>query len=183
MASHEAVILFATGFEEIEAITVLDVLRRAEVKITSASITETREVIGGHGIRIVADVTLADIQNDLIDMIILPGGAEGVKNITESSLAREITNKSKKIAAICAAPSALSAWGAKNNTTMTSYPSFRAQVEAGGVNYSEERVVVDKEYITSRGPGTAMEFALKLVEILRDSGTSDKIAEQMLVKG
>lgn len=174
------ILLLADGFEEIEAITLLDVLRRAEVNVKSASITDTINVRGAHDIIVQADTTLKEISSGEIDMLILPGGARGVKEIEESSLAKEMAAKSKRIGAICAAPSALAKWGFARNYEMTCYPSFQKIVEQGGAKYSEDVVVIDKDRFTSRGPATALAFALKLVEILKGKEVAEKIKKAML---
>ncbi len=171
----------APGFEEIEAITVIDVLRRAGVEVTVAG-TETGPIEGSHGIRVSADRLLAEIREEGFDMIILPGGGKGVENLQKDSrllpLLGEFIAKDKYVGAICAAPSLLAAAGLIRGKQVTSHPSVKEKVAAAAL-YSEERVVIDGKLVTSRGPGTAMEFALALVEILAGKEKVSELKQAM----
>jgi len=166
----------APGFEEIEAVTIIDVLRRAGIEVTVAG-TSPSPLQGSRGIRVVADLSLDQVDQADFDMIAIPGGSQGVENLKKHpqllALLGEFTARSKYIGAICAAPSLLSEAGLLCGKQVTSHPSVKAQVAKTAL-YSDERVVVDGKIVTSRGPGTAMEFALKLVELLMGK---EKVAE------
>ncbi len=157
----------ATGFEEIEAVAVVDILRRAGTEVVTAG-TVKGAIEGRNKIKVVPDVTLDAVLKDSFDVIFLPGGAVGTENLKKDARIKEIVEghfaKGKLVAAICAAPSVLSKIGVTKGRTITSHPGVRAELVAGKV--SDERVVADGNIITSQGPGTAIEFAFKLVEIL-----------------
>lgn len=182
--SKKAVVLLAEGFEELEAAAPIDVLRRAGVDVTVAGVGGLARK-GAHGLTYTADVELAKLSGDF-DLIVLPGGMPGSKNLGDSAAAKSLTEKmlagGKLVSSICAAPVlTLGAWGMLNNRTATCYPGMEAMFPAS-VKFSSERVVVDGKIITSRGPGTALEFALVLVEQLLDAATAKKIAGDMVVK-
>ena len=163
-----ALVLVATGFEEIETITVIDILRRANIEVVSAGI-EPGEIKGSRKIKIVPDVQLNKVVNDEnFDMIVLPGGIPGTTNLKKDEGVKKIIERmykqGKYTAAICAAPTVLSAIGLTTGKNITSHPSVKNELQ--NESYKEDRVVVDGQIITSRSPGTAMEFAMKLVEIL-----------------
>ena len=172
----------APGFEEIEAITVIDVLRRAGAEVVVAG-TQAGIIKGAHGLQVTPDRELSGVTADRFDMIVLPGGGEGVENLRKDprvlALVKEFIAKEKPVAAICAAPSILSEAGLLRGRQATSYPSYKEVVAAAAV-YSEERVVTDGKLVTSRGPGTAMEFALKLVEILAGPEKVSELKRAML---
>jgi 4-methyl-5(b-hydroxyethyl)-thiazole monophosphate biosynthesis len=176
----EAVVLLAEGFEEIEAITVIDTLRRAEIETQVAAIGAGLDVRGGHGITVKADCLLSEIRDKRPHLVVLPGGGTGVKNIAASAEAKLLTAAAENVAAICAAPSALAGWGMLQGKSATSYPGFEEKLKAGGAHCLTARVIVDGNLTTSRGPGTALEFALQLVENLRGKEARDKLAAQML---
>ncbi|MFO1478998.1 MAG: DJ-1 family glyoxalase III [Turneriella sp.] len=177
----EAVVLLAEGFEEIEAITIIDTLRRAQVETQVAAIGSSLEVHGGHGITVKADCLLTGLRGSKLRLVVLPGGGTGVKNIAASAEAKHFTATATEVAAICAAPSALAQWDMLRGKTATSYPGFEDKLQAAGAKLSPKRVVVDGNLTTSRGPGTALEFSLQLVENLRGSEARIKLAAQMLV--
>jgi 4-methyl-5(b-hydroxyethyl)-thiazole monophosphate biosynthesis len=158
-------VFLAPGFEEIESITVVDILRRSGVEVVMVG-TVDGPIEGSRGVRILADQSIDKMDEGACDMIVFPGGLEGTKNLKKDVRVKYLLEKaieSKKwIAAICAAPSLLVDYliGKK----ATSHPSVQSMMSQ--VNYSEERVVIDDYFITSRAPGTAMEFAFELVRIL-----------------
>ena len=161
-------VLVAPGFEEIETITVIDILRRANIEVVSAGI-EPGELTGSRKIKIVPDVQLSKVVNDEnFDMIVLPGGMPGTTNLKKDEnvkkLIQRMYNQGKYTSAICAAPTVLSAIGLTTGKKITSHPSVKSELQ--NELYKEDRVVVDGQIITSRSPGTAMEFDMKLVEIL-----------------
>jgi 4-methyl-5(b-hydroxyethyl)-thiazole monophosphate biosynthesis len=158
----------ANGFEEIEAVNVIDILRRADVEVVTAGLEEGL-VEGSHKIKVLPDTTLEKIDYRDFDGLVLPGGAPGFVNLGNDErilkMAREMDRAGKVVAAICAAPSVLIKAGVLQGRRATVSPSGKAQV-AACANFREERVVVDGNLVTSRSPGTALEFALKLVEVL-----------------
>jgi 4-methyl-5(b-hydroxyethyl)-thiazole monophosphate biosynthesis len=179
----KVLVILAPGFEEIETVTVVDILRRAGARVTLAG-TEGGVTEGSRGIHLVADCQLQDVDADGFDMVVLPGGQPGTSNLQKDEKVKEILLKmdrgNKKIAAICAAPVVLQSAGLLSNTSFTSHPSVKDQFE--GVPYSENRVVVDGNIITSQSPGTAMEFSMKLVEILFDSARMETVNKGVMAK-
>lgn len=173
--------LLADGFEEIEAIVVIDTLRRAQIETRIAAVAMALQVHGGHGITVTADCLLSDLRENTPRLVVLPGGGTGVKNLAASNAARDFTAAAREVAAICAAPSALAQWDMLRGKTATSYPGFEDKLQAAGAKPSPARVVVDGNLTTSRGPGTALEFALQLVENLRGREARAKLEAQMLV--
>ena len=159
----------APGFEEIEAITVIDILRRAGVEVTVAG-TQAGPIEASRKTKHIPDCTLADVHAGDFDMLVLPGGQPGATNLRNDVHLKQIVEtlraKDRYLAAICAAPIVLSAHGILKGRTATSHPTVRAEVAAGAKEISDQRVVVDGPIITSQAAGTAMEFAFKLVEIL-----------------
>lgn len=172
----------ATGFEEIEAVTVIDILRRAGIDVVVASL-EPGPVQGSHGITIAADQDLSTVMDQHFDMVALPGGMPGAANLQRDpriiSLLQSTAGHGGAIAAICAAPMVLAAAGLLQGYRATSYPGFLDSAAAQGTVISNEAVVSDGNRVTSRGPGTAMDFALALVENLLGS-KSRQAVEQTL---
>ncbi|MFA5878578.1 MAG: DJ-1 family glyoxalase III [Candidatus Margulisiibacteriota bacterium] len=158
----KALIILADGFEELEAIGVIDILRRAQVQVIIAGLDKLL-ISSARKIRIETDIELAQIGNELFDVIVLPGGEPGASNLNNSALVRNIlinqNNKSGLIGAICAAPKIIDSLGILAGKKATSYPG----VKLNSCIYSEDRVVVDKNIITSRGPGTTMEFSYEIL--------------------
>jgi 4-methyl-5(b-hydroxyethyl)-thiazole monophosphate biosynthesis len=158
----------AEGFEEIEAINVIDILRRADVEVVTAGLKDGL-VEGAHKVRVMPDTGLDKIDFKDFDGLVLPGGAPGFINLGNDerilNMAREMDRAGKVVAAICAAPSVLIKAGVLQGRRATVHPSGKKEVQACA-KFSEDRVVVDRNLITSRTPGTALEFALKLVEVL-----------------
>jgi 4-methyl-5(b-hydroxyethyl)-thiazole monophosphate biosynthesis len=178
-------LLLATGFEEGEAVETIDVLRRANFTCDSVS-TSGEVVTGAHGIRITADRVLGDGIEAFLDydMIVLPGGWDGVMNLCADArvleLLRTYQARGKWVAAICAAPVALAKAGVVSGRTVTSYPSddCRSPLIAAGADYVQDTVAVDGNLITSRGPATALPFAYRLVDAL--GGDSGALKQHML---
>jgi 4-methyl-5(b-hydroxyethyl)-thiazole monophosphate biosynthesis len=166
-------VLFAEGFEEIEALTVVDIMRRANVTCHMIGIDKIN-VLGTHSIQVKCDKTLDNDIKDY-DLIVLPGGMPGAKNLQENKKVIEavkyFNESGKLVSAICAAPIVLGTANIIENRNITSYPGFEDELK--GCNYKEDRVVVDGNIITSRGPATAMEFAYKLLEILGNDKYKD----------
>jgi len=176
----KALVLLAEGFEEIEATAIIDVLRRADVKVTTAALG-ANPVRGSHGIALVADRPLDGVESEAFDAVVLPGGMPGAKNLKEDprvvGLVAKAARDGKVVAALCAGPIALAAAGVLAGRRATAYPGY----ELEGALFSEERVVVDDNVITSRGPGTAIEFSLALVEKLVGAAAADRLRKAMLV--
>ncbi len=160
-------ILLAPGFEEIEAVTVIDILRRAGVEVTVAGTVEG-PIEGSRRVNLLADLSVEKVAGGDYDMVVLPGGQPGADHLAKDERVRRILEeamaKERCIAAICAAPSILASAGFLDGKKATSHPSVRERM--AGANYSEARVVVDGRWVTSRAPGTAMEFAFELVRLL-----------------
>ncbi|OHD38827.1 MAG: hypothetical protein A2015_06915 [Spirochaetes bacterium GWF1_31_7] len=173
--------VLADGCEESEMVTVVDILRRAQISVTLASL-KNKIVIGGHDISIVSDLLVSEVDLDLYDGIFLPGGGTGVENIIADSkvlsIVKKFYNDKKWIIAICAAPSILEKIGIMDNKSFTIYPSMKDAVIHG--YYKEDKVVVDGTVITSRGMGTSIDLGLKLVEIFRNKELSDKIKKSIV---
>ncbi len=164
-------LLLADGFEEIEALTPVDYLRRVGVSVETLGVTSLT-VKGGHGITVTCDRLLADADKNKLDLLILPGGLGGVKGISESETAREYIRyaiSEKKLAAICAAPTLPASMGLLKGRKAICYPDMSDELTAGGATVIREHVVSDGNLITSMGPGTAEEFAFALVKELKGS--------------
>ena len=169
MKNFRALVPLADGCEELEAVTIIDILRRAEIQVTVAGL-EGGEVTASRGVRILPDTALESAMTESYDLIVLPGGGGGAQRLKADSRLRELLQKmaadGKYVAAICAAPTVLAAAGLLDNRTATSYPGHLDADLPPGCRYVQDAVVEDGKVITSRGPGTAMDFALKLVERL-----------------
>jgi 4-methyl-5(b-hydroxyethyl)-thiazole monophosphate biosynthesis len=172
----------AEGFEEIEAVTVVDLLRRAGIAVQTASLGG-REVTGSHGITVRADLGIDEAAADDYDMIVLPGGMPGTAHLKSdervAGLLREFAASGRYTAAICAAPSVLAHAGLLEGRRATSYPGFLAADSAAGIRLSDEPVVIDGKVVTSRGPGTAVPFALALIELLEGPATRRAVQERL----
>ncbi len=182
--AKKVLVVLADGFEEIEAITPIDVLKRAGLDVTIAGLS-SKTVTGTHGIKFQTDLLLEEYKN-LPDAIILPGGLPGAKNLAESPKVIELVKKmdqaKKVVGAICAAPAlVLAPNGILNGRKATCYPGFEKNFSLQ-INFSHERVIVDGHVITSRGPGSALEFSLQLVEVLVGKEHAKELSEGLLAK-
>lgn len=172
-------LFLADGFEEIEGLTVVDLLRRADITIKTVSITGNLTITGAHAIKVEAD-TLFE-QEDFKDasLLVLPGGMPGTRHLLEHtglvSLLMEFNRQEKKIAAICAAPSILGVNGILTGKKATCYPGFEDKLL--GALLTENRTEVDSNITTSKGMGTAIDFSLEIITQLTDKETANKIAE------
>jgi protein DJ-1 len=166
-----ALVLLAQGSEEIEAVISIDVLRRGGIVVTVAGVDGEEPVRCSRGVVIIPDVALERVDGDF-DIVVLPGGAEGAQRLAQSAKVGEILRSQEQsgrwVGAICAAPIALQAHGVFQHRQLTSHPSVKAVIEDWG-EYSEHSVVADGNLITSRGPGTAFAFALRIVGTLTDA--------------
>jgi 4-methyl-5(b-hydroxyethyl)-thiazole monophosphate biosynthesis len=182
--SKRALIAVADGVEDLECVTLIDVLRRADVEVLVASIEERRMITCARGTRLTADAMLVDVLAQDFDLIVLPGGMPGARRLADfEPLAERVRRQAKAgelFAAICAAPAlALQNYGVLRQRRMTCYPAFSDRLS--GCTFVDEAVVVDGNCITSQGPGTALAFALTLVEQLVGRGTRSEVATAMLV--
>lgn len=174
-------LFMADGFEEVEGLTVVDILRRAGVEIRTVSVMGRRNVISSHQVEIVADQLLEEISDDA-EMLILPGGIPGTPNLKAhkglDALIRRSAEQGIYLAAICAAPTVYGDKGLLQGRKATCYPGMEKELTGAIVSY--ENVVVDGTIITSRGLGTAIDFGLKLAEILKGKDTADSVAEKIV---
>ncbi len=175
-------IALAEGFEEIEGLTVVDLLRRAEIKVTTASIGTTKEVIGAHTIPVIADALFDKVDLDTVDMLVLPGGMPGTLNLQKDericTALKDFIAKGKEIAAICAAPLIPGNLGLLKGKKACCYPSFEDQLHDAKVVF--EPVAVDEQVITSRGMGTAIDFALALITRLKNEEIAAAIRKAII---
>ena len=174
----------ANGFEEIEAVSLIDVLRRGGIEVLVASITDDLDVKGANGIVVKADRTIDGISADELDMVVLPGGWDGTYALADSpkvqQLLKEMDKKEKFVGAICAAPFALNKAGVLKDK-YTCYPSVEEQIGKDGYT-TDNQVVEDKNVLTSRGPGTALCFGLRIVKKLVGDETYEALKEGLLAQ-
>ncbi|MBN1571389.1 MAG: DJ-1/PfpI family protein [Acidobacteria bacterium] len=173
----------ANGFEEIEAVTLIDVLRRAGFSVITCGLTGL-QVCGAHNVTVAADIMISEALKDRWDLVVLPGGMPGATNLREDARVGKLLEQTVQadgyVGAICAAPIVLAHFGFVKGKKATSYPGFGNQMPEA--TYCEDRVVCDGKVLTSRGPGTAMEFALAITELLAGCIKADEIRKQMLIK-
>lgn len=173
-------VVLADGFEEIEAVAVIDILRRASIDTVAAGL-HSGEIVSTRKIKITPDTTLDTVKSADFDMLFLPGGQPGTNNLKADArviaLLKEFHAAGKYIGAICAAPSVLAVAGLLAGKRVTSFPDTREQL--GDVDYSEEPVVIDGKILTSRGAGTAADAGFAIVSLLIDTPTADRIRKAM----
>lgn len=176
-------IILAEGYEEVEAVAPIDVLRRAGIDVLIAGLSK-EPVASARNVRIVPDVSIDELNPDELDLVILPGGAGGVEKLKQDprveNLIKKMQEKKKLIGAICAAPTALAKFGTLEGKKATVYPALKDEIKPA--LYVDEKVVEDENVITSQGPGTALLFGLKLVERLLGKEKAKEIASRMLVE-
>jgi protein DJ-1 len=177
-----ALVLLTQGSEEMEAVISIDVLRRGGIEVTVAGVEGSGSIRCSRGVRITPDVALEEVEGDF-DVLVLPGGAGGAQRLALSEKVGELLRKQERsgrwVAAICAAPIALQAHGVFKNRQLTSHPSVKHMLEGWG-DYSEHPVVADGNLITSRGPGTAFPFALRIVGTLTDAQRMVQVRAPMM---
>jgi len=185
----KALVVIAGGSEEIEAVTPIDVLRRAGVDVTVAGLHNADPQQCSRNVCIVVEKSLQEAKALCpFDAILLPGGAKGAEAFVASEelgeMLREQDKSGRIVASICAGPTALKKHGIGIGKSVTSYPSFKDKVTGGDTNYNykEDRVVIDGNIITSRGPGTALEWSLAVAKELVGKETADQVAAAMLLK-
>ena len=179
-------VMLGTGFDEIEALAPIDVMRRAGMDVFTVSMTENRLVKGATGNNIVADMSISDLSPDNIDWLVFPGAdkSEDAVNLNEDlcNIVKKHWNNGGNIAAICAAPAlVLGPLGILNGIEATGYPFLKEDFEKNGGIYSEEPVVIGNRLITSKGPGTTLEFALAIVRNVKGAETEKVLREGMVV--
>jgi len=180
--SKQALVPIANGTEEIEAVCIIDVLRRAGASVTVASVEEL-QVTASRGVKLVADQLIGACMDETYDLIALPGGMPGAEHLRDAKDLEEMLKRQRRegrlYAAICASPVVvLQHHGLLDGRLATCHPDFVDQLE--NADAAETRVVVDGPCITSRGPGTAIEFALKLVEVLYGERKAEEVGRRML---
>lgn len=175
-------VFLAEGMEEIEALTVVDICRRAQIETETVSISESRMVTSSHGVGVQADKLISEIAFDEVDMIVLPGGMPGTRNLEACQFLMEqvdaFNEKGKGLAAICAAPSILGHRGVLRGRNACCYPEFEEELSDALV--SKHPVEVSEHVITSRGMGTAIEFALAIVSAVKGKECADSIKNAII---
>lgn len=177
-------VFFAHGFEEIEALTAIDLLRRADIQVKSVSIMEERLVYGAHGIGVEADILFKEADMKRCAMLVFPGGMPGTTNLcNHQELIEEVKQfyaDGKPVAAICAAPMVLAKAGLFDGHEATIYPGMEEQLV--GAVPTAGNVVKSGQLITSKGPGTAMDFALALIAELKGEEKAREIREDLIYR-
>ena len=171
----------ANGVEELEAVTLIDVLRRGGVEVTSAAIGDSLTVKGSRGVSLLADALWASLDPSGFDALVLPGGGKGTEALAQDErvldAVRAFDEQEKIVAALCAAPTVLAAAGVLKDRRATCYPTCAAQL---GDAYDTAPVIADGNIITSQGPGTAMLFALVLIQQFMGDETAHRVADGLL---
>lgn len=173
-------LFLAEGFEEIEALTPVDILRRAGISVSTVSITPERRVVGSHGIAVEADLSLEEADFEEAEVLVLPGGLPGTTNLGNckmlaDELCRFAADSTKKVAAICAAPSVLGQLGLLQGKRAVCYPGWEEKLTGADVQ-AGAKAVVDGNVVTSRGMGTAVDFSLALLSQLQGQEAAEKMA-------
>lgn len=174
-------VFLAEGFEEVEALAVVDVLRRAKIETKMISVSDKYEVESSHNVVVKADLLIKDADFDRADMIFLPGGIPGTPNLAANSLLMEkildFNRQGKKLAAICAAPSIYGELGILEGKTASCFPGYEDKLK--GAVYQREKFITDGNITTGRGMGSAVELGLELVRILKDEATAEDIKKKI----
>lgn len=181
----DVLVPLAKGFEEIEAVSIIDVLRRAEIKVLVASLDENSLVRGANGISVQSDINIKDISVDALEMIVLPGGWDGTYALADDEnvqrILKEMDVKGKNIGAICAATFVLSKAGVLKDR-YTCYPGAQEQFSHDGYQGDKSKVIIDQNVMTSRGPATAICFALEIVKKLKGEDTFNALKSGLLAE-
>ena len=177
-------LLLADGFEEIEALTPVDILRRADIEVKTYSINGDLCVCGAHNIMVDADDIIENIDYEKVEAVILPGGMPGADNLEKSdevqSLLKFVSENEKLMCAICAAPKVFGKFGYLEGKKATCFPGFEEKLL--GANATGSRVEVDENVITSKGMGTAMDFSLAILEYMKGKEVAEKMAVSTMYK-
>ncbi|MCD7969617.1 MAG: DJ-1/PfpI family protein [Alistipes sp.] len=174
-------LFLTTGFEEIEALATVDILRRATLTVKTVSITGERTVTGSHGVPVIADLMFEEVDFDAAQMLVLPGGTPTYKD--HDGLRSEVLafyEKGGKVAAICASPMVFGVLGILKGRPATCYPGFEKYLE-GAILQTDKAVIIDDNIMTGRGPGLTIDFALAIVEVLAGKAKRGEVAGQLLV--
>lgn len=176
-------VYFAKGYEEIEALAVVDVLRRGNVETLMVGVDD-KVVVSARGVAIQMDTTIDDLDIEEIEMMVLPGGVPGILNLEANeklmSQLKDFKKNNKWLAAICAAPSILGKLGLLEGEKATCYPNYESTLV--GCEPMDAPVVVSHKIVTGKGAGVAVDFALKILEVLKDKETSDKVRKAMIAE-
>jgi len=173
----------AQGCEELEAITITDLLVRAGVEVTTAGLDD-QPVTASRGITIIPDTSIDTVLNQTFDLIVLPGGLPGADHLRDDenilALLKNHADKGKYIGAICAAPKAVAAAGLLEGKKATAYPGVLEALDNTQIDVKDTAIEIDGKIVTSRGPGTAMDFALTLIELLEGQAKRDEVNRQLV---
>ena len=177
-------VLLATGFEEIEALAFTDILRRAGLDVKLVSVNNDNFATGSHNIKVCCDINIKEIDKTTINGVVLPGGLPGTYNLRDSSYVKEILDYANDnniiMGAICAAPYVFDTFGYLKDTNVTVNPGFESEMK--NCNLINERVVCDKKFITSQGPGTTHEFAKAFIKLFVSEEKANNLIKEMLYK-
>ena len=183
MSSPKVLVPLAQGCEELEAVTIIDILVRGGVEVVTASLDENRIISASRGVQLVAQTELASLIEDSFDMIVLPGGLPGADYLQQDvrviAMLQKTVSEGGIVAAICAAPQVLVSAGLLDGKQATSYPGRFDVKPAIGMQYLEQGVVEDGQVITSKGPGTAMDFSLTLIEKLQGKAKRTEVEQAL----
>ena len=173
----------AEGFEELEAITLIDLLRRAGFDVVSAGLDD-QPVHASRGVVVIPDTSLAKLKDQHFDLIVLPGGLPGADHLRDDATLQTMLKKQseggKMIGAICAAPKALASAGVLDGKQITCYPGALGDIDSSHFDITDDRVKIDGNVMTSRGPGTAMDFALAIIEQLGGKALRDSVEAELV---
>lgn len=174
-------VLLADGFEEVEAIEPIDIMRRSGIEVLTASVMETKSVTGAHGITVTADIMINEVNIKNAELLMLPGGGQGHELLDASGDVHALIDYAYEngiyIAAICASPSILGRNQILSGKKATCFPGFEKYLY--GAEYTTDKTVTDGKIITARGAGAAADFGFEMVSVLKDKDTADKIKAQM----
>lgn len=181
--TKKVLIPLADGCEELEAVTLIDLLRRASIQVVTAGIDE-HTIMASRGTRLIADTLLDDVVDEDFDMVLLPGGLPGADNLNADPLVHDILIRSydngHAVAAICAAPKVLAQAGLLENKRATCYPGSIDTQDWPKTTFTDQAVEIDDRVLTSKGPGTAMDFALAIIAYLANQETHDMVEEALM---
>jgi 4-methyl-5(b-hydroxyethyl)-thiazole monophosphate biosynthesis len=173
----------AQGCEELEAITITDLLVRAGIEVTTAGLDD-QPVTASRGTTIIPDTSIDTVLDQTFDLIVLPGGLPGADHLMEDeniqALLKNHADKGKYIGAICAAPKAVAAAGLLDGKKATAYPGVLEALDNAQIDVKDTAIEIDGKIVTSRGPGTAMDFALTLIELLEGQAKRDEVNRQLV---
>ena len=173
----------AQGCEELEAVTLTDLLTRAGIEVVTAGL-DNKPVIASRGMTLIPDTSIDKVVNESFDLVVLPGGLPGANHLRDDSRVQDILKKqaaaNKSVAALCAAPKALAAAGLLEGRSVTCYPGSLNDSDLKNTNIKTTPIEIDGNIITSRGPGTAMDFALTLIELLEGKEKREEVNRQMV---